>query len=266
MKNIKYVIITILLLSSYIGITQTEYTDLNKAIATDPSVKVGKLANGLTYYLKHNAKPENKAELRLVLNVGSTSEDDDQLGLAHFVEHMAFNGTKSFEKNKLIDYLQSIGVEFGADLNAHTSFDETVYKLSVPTDEDTFNTSLRILRDWADGVTFEDEEIDNERGIVAEEFRARSGAGLRMYYQSIPIITNNSRYAERVPIGSLDIILNSGYDTLKRFYRDWYRPDLMALVLVGDFDVAKTENKIKELFSGIKPTKNPRERVYYKIP
>tara|TARA_R110002049_G_scaffold306093_3_gene503986 strand:- start:734 stop:3553 length:2820 start_codon:yes stop_codon:yes gene_type:complete len=239
---------------------------LDSEIPTDPTVKKGKLSNGLTYYIKHNAKPKNKAELRLVINVGSILEDEDQLGLAHFVEHMAFNGTKSFEKNKLIDYLQSLGVEFGADLNAHTSFDETVYKLSVPTDEETFNTSLQVLRDWADGITFDNEEIDNERGIVAEELRARSGAGMRMYYKSIPLITNNSRYAERAPIGTLDVIMNSEYDAMKRFYRDWYRPDLMALVLVGDFDVIETEKKVKELFSGIIPVKTPKERAYYKIP
>ncbi len=264
MKNIKIITVSILILFNFKLLAQVE--NLNKQIPTDSSVKIGKLSNGLTYYIKHNAKPKNKAELRLVINAGSILEDEDQLGLAHFVEHMAFNGTRSFEKNKLIDYLQSLGVEFGADLNAHTSFDETVYKLSVPTDEETFNTSLKVLRDWADGITFENEEIDNERGIVAEELRARSGAGMRMYYKSIPLITNNSRYAKRSPIGTLDVIMNSDYDAMKRFYRDWYRPDLMALVLVGDFDVLDTEKKVKELFSGIKPVKNAKEREYYKIP
>ncbi|VAW41541.1 Probable zinc protease pqqL, partial [hydrothermal vent metagenome] len=228
---------------------------------------IGKLDNGLTYYLKKNTKFEYKAELRLVINAGSILEDEDQLGLAHFVEHMAFNGTKSFEKNDLIDYLQSIGVEFGADLNAHTGFDETVYKLSVPTDDaKIFDTSLQVLRDWADGITFDDAEIDNERGIVAEELRARSGANMRMYYQSIPVLTNNSRYAKRSPIGTLDVIENSTYDALKRFYRDWYRPKLMALVLVGDFDVVETEKKIKKLFSDLTTVKNPKERIRYSIP
>ncbi|GAL81052.1 probable zinc protease pqqL [Algibacter lectus] len=204
---------------------------------------MGTLSNGLKYYIKHNAKPQNKAEFRLVIKAGSILEDDDQQGLAHFVEHMAFNGTESFEKNKLIDYLQGLGVEFGADLNAHTSFDETVYKLSVPTDTETFNTSLQVLKDWANGITFENDEIDKERGIVAEELRARGGAGMRMYYKSIGELTNNSRYAERAPAGKLDVILNSDYDAMKRFYRDWYRPDLMALVLVGDFDVLEAEKR-----------------------
>lgn len=264
MKNITTILTAVILFIGFNSIAQVE--NLNAKIPIDSTIKIGKLNNGLTYYIKHNAKPKNKAELLLVLKAGSILEDEDQRGLAHFVEHMAFNGTKSFEKNKLIDYLQSLGIEFGADLNAHTSFDETVYKLSVPTDEETFNTSLKVLRDWADGITFENEEIDNERGIVAEELRARSGAGMRMYYKSIPLITNNSRYAERSPIGTLDVIMNSEYDALKRFYRDWYRPDLMALVLVGDFDVNETEKKVKELFNSMQPVANPKERVYYNIP
>ena len=264
MKKITIILTAIILFFSFSSVAQIK--NLNKEIPIDPTIKIGKLDNGLTYYIKHNAKPKNKAELRLVLKAGSILEDEDQLGLAHFVEHMAFNGTKSFEKNKLIDYLQSLGVEFGADLNAHTGFDETVYKLSVPTDEVTFNTSLKVLRDWADGITFEDEEIDNERGIIAEELRARNGARARMYYKSIPLITNNSRYAERLPIGKLDVIMNFEYDAMKRFYRDWYRPDLMALVLVGDFDVLETEEKVKELFNSMQPVKKPKKRVYYKIP
>lgn len=264
MKNITAIITTFLLIVSLDLTAQTK--DLNKKIPIDPTVKIGKLSNGLTYYIKHNPKPEDKAELRLVLNVGSVLEDDDQQGLAHFIEHMAFNGTKSFQKNELIDYLQSIGVEFGADLNAHTGFDETVYKLSIPTnDAEIFNTSLKVLRDWADGITFSHEEIDNERGIIAEELRARSGAQSRMYYQSIPMLTNNSRYADRLPIGTLDVIMNSKYDAFKRFYKDWYRPDLMALVIVGDFDVSETENKVKTMFKSIKAIKNPRERIYYEI-
>lgn len=269
MKQFKITFLFFLLVSVPILSAQKtglNISNLNRKIPIDSTIKIGKLSNGLVYYIKQNAKPKDKAELRLVLKAGSILEDEDQLGLAHFIEHMAFNGTKSFEKNKLIDYLQSLGVEFGADLNAHTSFDETVYKLSVPTDKKTFDTSLQILRDWADGITFEDEEIDNERGIVAEELRARSGAGMRMYYQSIPVITNNSRYAQRAPIGTLDVIMNAEYDALKRYYKDWYRPDLMALVLVGDFDVNETEKKVKDFFESIEPVKDPKERIYYKIP
>ncbi|MCF4102217.1 insulinase family protein [Gillisia sp. M10.2A] len=260
-------IFLLLLVGSTFAQDKDQFFTLNQKLPLDPSVRTGKLENGLTYYIKENKRPEDKAEMRLVINAGSILEDEDQQGLAHFVEHMAFNGTKNFKKNELIDYLQSIGVEFGADLNAHTGFDETVYKLSVPTDnEEIFNTSLQVLRDWADGLTFSNEEIDNERGVVAEELRARSGAGTRMYYKAIPVMTNNSRYAERLPIGKLDIILNSKYDAVKRFYREWYRPDLMALILVGDFDVDETEQKIQRSFSSLKNPTKTRERKLYDIP
>lgn len=267
MNKIKLIIWTLITLYASLCYGQNSF-ELSNKVPIDPTIKMGRLSNGLTYYLKQNKKPGNRADLRLVVKVGSTLEDEDQLGLAHFVEHMAFNGTTNFAKNEMIDYLQSVGIEFGADLNAHTSFDETVYKLSVPTDEeDVFDTGLQVLRDWAGGITFDNQEIDNERGIVAEELRARSGARMRMYYQSIPALTNNSRYAERTPIGKLDVILNSEYDAMKRFYRDWYRPDLMALVMVGDFDVDELEKKIKKLFKDLKPlTKKPRERTTYTIP
>ncbi|KJD36342.1 hypothetical protein PW52_07085 [Tamlana sedimentorum] len=262
----KKIVVILAIIFSFKSFNISAQNNLQNNIPNDPSIKIGKLKNGLTYYIKRNAKPKNKAELRLVLKAGSILEDQDQLGLAHFIEHMAFNGTKHFPKNELINYLQSIGVEFGADLNAHTSFDETVYKLSVPTDNETLKTSLQVLRDWADGITFDHEEIDKERGVVAEELRARNGVGSRMYYQSIPVLTNNSRYAERAPIGTLDVILNAKYSALKRFYNDWYRPDLMALVFVGDFNLEQIEQQIKTTFSGIKSTKKPRERLYYNIP
>ncbi|RAV30950.1 M16 family metallopeptidase [Sinomicrobium soli] len=270
MRSIRIVFL-LLLFAGLTGIANAQrnndITNPGKELPFDPSVKTGKLENGLTYYIKKNTRAENRAELRLVVNAGSLLEDDDQQGLAHFVEHMAFNGTRNFEKNKLIDYLQSVGVEFGADLNAHTGFDETVYKLSVPTDkEDVFNTSLQVLRDWADGITFTGEEIDNERGVIAEELRARSGAGMRMYYQSVPVLTNHSRYADRLPIGTLDVILHSEYDAMRRYYRDWYRPDLQALVLVGDFDVEEIEAKIRKEFGSMKAPENPRERKVYQIP
>ncbi|MCB4808209.1 insulinase family protein [Tamlana sp. 62-3] len=262
----KKIVVILAIIFSFQSFKIEGQNNLQNNIPNDSSVKIGKLKNGLTYYIKQNAKPKNKAELRLVLKAGSILEDQDQLGLAHFIEHMAFNGTKHFPKNELINYLQNIGVEFGADLNAHTSFDETVYKLSVPTDNETIKTSLQVLRDWADGITFDHEEIDKERGVVAEELRARNGVGSRMYYQSIPVLTNNSRYAERAPIGTLDVILNAKYSALKRFYKDWYRPDLMALVFVGDFNLEDIEQQIKTTFSSIKSAKKPRERVYYNIP
>ena len=245
----KYILILFVLCFS-IGNAQQKnnnFKNLSAEIPFDPSVKRGTLENGLTYYLKKNEKPSGKAELRLVIDAGSILENPDQLGLAHFIEHMAFNGTDSFEKNDLIDYLQSIGVAFGADLNAHTSFDETVYKLTVPTDTNNFfETSLQILREWADGVTFDPSEIDKERGVVAEELRARNNANSRLYDHTIGAMTNNSRYADRLPIGNLDVILNSKYESLTNFYKDWYRPDLMAVIIVGDIDITKTENRIKK--------------------
>src|SRR5690606_15999776 len=157
--------------------------------------------NGLTYYIKNNPKAKDKAELRLVINAGSVLEEEHQQGLAHFLEHMAFNGTRNFEKNELIDYLENLGVSFGADLNAHTGFDETVYKLSLPTDEETFNTGMQILRDWADGITLSHSEIDLERGVVAEELRGGRHVGRRMFESYIPVITNDSRHSKRFPIG-----------------------------------------------------------------
>ena len=266
----KYILILFVLCFS-IGNAQQKnnnFKNLSAEIPFDPSVKRGTLENGLTYYLKKNEKPSGKAELRLVIDAGSILENPDQLGLAHFIEHMAFNGTKSFEKNDLIDYLQSIGVAFGADLNAHTSFDETVYKLTVPTDTNNFfETSLQILREWADGVTFDPSEIDKERGVVAEELRARNNANSRLYDHTIGAMTNNSRYADRLPIGNLDVILNSKYESLTNFYKDWYRPDLMAVIIVGDIDITKTEKSIKKHFSSLKSSnKDIRPRKRYSIP
>ena len=240
---------------------------LSAPIPIDPNIRIGKLGNGLKYFLKHNDKTPNEAEFRLTINAGSILETEEQQGLAHFLEHMAFNGTRNFEKNELIDYLENLGVEFGADLNAHTSFDETVYKLTIPTDEkETFNDGFQILRDWADGITLSDEEIDLERGVVAEELRGGLSASRRMFYEYIPVITNQSRYADRLPIGTLDVIQNSDYQLIKDFYKDWYRPDLTAVIIVGDIDVDQTEKLVEKYFSGIKMQPNSPERKEYGIP
>ncbi|ETN96433.1 M16 family metallopeptidase [Zhouia amylolytica] len=242
------------------------YDDTSK-IPLDKSVTVGKLKNGLTYYIKRNTKPESKAQLRLVLKAGSLHEDDEQQGLAHFIEHMAFNGTNNFEKNSLIDYLQKMGVEFGADLNAHTSFHETVYKLSVPTtDEGLFDKSFLILRDWADGIVFDEEEIDAERGIILEEQRERNSVARRFYFNSLPTLTNNSRYAHRFPSGKKEVIQNFKYEDLERYYDNWYRPDLMAVIAVGDFDVAHVEKLIKKHFKTMNSAKDKSGQLEYPIP
>jgi len=241
--------------------------DLNKPIPFDPLVRTGVLPNGMTYYIRKNVKPEKRVELRLAVNAGSMEENDDQQGLAHFNEHMAFNGTKHFARNDLINFLESSGVKFGADLNAYTSFDETVYKLQVPTDSsEIFRKSMLILEDWAHNLSFDSNEIDAERGVVISERRLGLGASERLREKTWPIMFKDSRYADRLPIGKLDILENSPHSRLKQFYHDWYRPDLMAIVVVGDIDVDKTEKMIKDEFSPIPSATNPRPRIDYPVP
>ncbi len=236
-------------------------------IPLDPAVRHGTLDNGLEFYVRANRKPENRAQLRLVLNAGSIVEDDDQRGLAHFVEHMAFNGTENFEKQELIDYLEGIGMRFGPDINAYTSFDETVYMLEIPMDdEEIVATAFQILEDWAHGVSFEDEEIDKERGVVVEEWRLGRGAWGRIRDKQFPVTFHGSRYAERLVIGDKKILETAPYDTLRRFYRDWYRPDLMAVIAVGDFDAQAIEDRIRKHFSRIVGPDNKRARIDYPIP
>lgn len=241
--------------------------ELDNVLPVDANVRVGRLDNGLTYYIRKNTKPENRVEMRLAVNAGSLLENEDQLGLAHFVEHMAFNGTKNFEKNEIVDYLQSIGVQFGADLNAYTSFDETVYMLPIPTDDEAIiDKGLQILEDWAHNVTFTEEEIDKERGVVLEEWRLGQGAQQRMRDEYFPVLFKDSRYAERLPIGTEDVIKNASYETIRQFYKDWYRPDLMSVIAVGDIDVDKMEAKIKKQFSGLKNPENARARTTFDVP
>ncbi|MCB1035441.1 MAG: insulinase family protein, partial [Acidobacteria bacterium] len=217
----------------------------------DPDVRTGTLDNGLTFYIRKNAKPEQRASMWLAVNAGSVLEDDDQRGLAHFVEHMAFNGTARFEKNTLIDFIEKAGMDFGADLNAFTSFDETVYMLTVPTDrEGLLDKGVEILADWARGVAFDDDEIDKERGVVVEEWRLSLGADARLQDQQFPVLFAGSRYAERLPIGKVEILESFPHDALRRFYREWYRPELMAVIAVGDFDKGKVEELIRQTFAG----------------
>lgn len=236
-------------------------------IPFDPTVKTGKLENGLTYYIKKNAKPENKVDLRLVINAGSILETDEQQGLAHFMEHMCFNGTKRFPKNKLVDYLQSIGVKFGQHLNAYTSFDETVYFLPIPSDDaEKLEKGFQIIEDWAFNAVLTPEEIDKERGVVLEEYRIGLGASKRMMGRYMPKMMHNSHYANRLPIGKKEILENFKYDKLVSFYKDWYRPNLMSVIVVGDIDVAAMEKKIKDHFSSYKNPKNEKPRKIYEVP
>lgn len=236
-------------------------------IPFDASVKTGKLKNGLTYYIKKNAKPENKVDLRLVINAGSILENDDQQGLAHFMEHMCFNGTKRFPKNKLVDYLQSIGVKFGQHLNAYTSFDETVYFLPIPSDDPAkLENGFNIIEDWAFNAVLTPEEIDKERGVVLEEYRLGLGADKRMMDRYMPKMMYKSHYANRLPIGKKDILENFKYEKIINFYKDWYRPNLMSVIVVGDIDIAEMEKKINDHFGSYKNPKNEKPRKVFEVP
>lgn len=236
-------------------------------LTLDPAVRAGTLANGLRYYVRRNARPAKRAELRLAVNAGSILETDAQRGVAHFVEHMAFNGTRRFPKSMIVDYLERIGMRFGADLNAYTSFDETVYMLQVPTDTAALlATGLDILEDWAQAVTFDTAEIRKERGVVIEEWRTGRDAATRISYRQLPVVLNNSLYADRLPIGTREN-LESFPDSLARaFYRDWYRPDLMTIVAVGDFDADSMVVGITRRFGAIPVPTNPRPRTVATVP
>ena len=241
--------------------------DPTTPIPSDPAVVRGTLANGLTYFVRANGEPANRAELRLVVNAGSILEEDNQQGLAHFVEHMAFNGTRNFAKQELVDYLESIGMRFGPNVNAYTGFDETVYMLQVPMDDpEILSTAFRILADWAGGVLFEPEEVDKERGVIIEEWRGRRGGIARIQDQQIPAMLHDSRYAERLPIGDPDVVRTAPVERLRSFYEDWYRPDLMAVVAVGDFDVAEIEATIREHFGALAGPADPRPRTEAAVP
>lgn len=238
-----------------------------EVLPIDPNVRIGKLDNGFTYYIRKNAKPEKRVEMRLAVNAGSILENDEQQGLAHFCEHMCFNGTKNFPRAELVSTLERMGIEFGADLNAYTSFDETVYMLKIPTDyPDLVEKGLQILEDWAHQVTFEGKEIDKERGVILEEWRLGLGAEDRMRKKAFPIIFKDSKYAERIPIGKPEILKTFKHETLRQFYRDWYRPNLQAVVVVGDIDVDQMEKKIKEHFSSIQNPPNAPERKIFDLP
>jgi len=250
-----------------LGAQEQAFSSPQDPLPQDPDVTVGTLENGLRYYIRVNDQPETRAELRLVVNAGSILEDDDQQGLAHMLEHMAFNGTVNFQKHELVNYLESIGMAFGPEINAYTSFDETVYMLQIPTDDpEIMATAFQILEDWAHQISFEGEEIDKERGVVIEEWRLGRGAGARMQDKQFPILFQGSRYAQRLPIGKVEVLESFPHEALTRFYHDWYRPELMAVMAVGDFDASAVEATIREHFSRVPSREDPRPRVVYSVP
>lgn len=237
------------------------------ALPRDPAIRMGKLPNGFTYIIRKNIEPKARVQLYLANKVGSVLETDAQQGLAHFMEHMSFNGTRNFPKNALVDYLQKSGVRFGADLNAYTGFDETVYQLPLPTDDKTvLDNGFRIMRDWAQNALLDPEEIAKERGVVLEEKRLGKGAEERMQNQYLPLLLNGSRYAKRLPIGQEEVLKNFKPETIRSFYKDWYRPNLQALIVVGDVDVEATEKLIRARFSDLKNPPAPKPRTNYTIP
>ncbi|MCE3228066.1 MAG: insulinase family protein [Bacteroidetes bacterium] len=256
-----------ILVAAFAIVAVNLYSQSNALLPMDPKIKTGTLPNGMKYYIQKNSKPEKRAELRLAVNAGSTMENDDQQGLAHFVEHMAFNGSQNFKKNELVNYLEGIGTKFGPDLNAYTSFDETVYMLQIPTDDpEKYKKGFLILDDWAHGLSFDSTEIEKERGVVMEEWRLGQGAFERMSRKFWPMLFKDSKYADRIPIGKPEILKGCKQSTLKQFYYDWYRPDLQAIIVVGDIDVEATEKLIKEQFSKIPANKNARPLLAWEIP
>ncbi|MCL2434761.1 MAG: insulinase family protein [Lentimicrobiaceae bacterium] len=256
-----------LLLSVVIFTAFAQKPDLKDPLPMDPKIVTGTLDNGLTYYIRENQKPENRAIFFLAVDAGSVIERDDQLGLAHFAEHMGFNGTKQFPGNSLVNELEKKGVIFGRDLNASTGFEATLYFVNLPTDdEELFNMGLKILDGWAFNMLLTEDEIDNERGVIIEEWRLYQSADERMFEKMLPILFKGSQYAERNVIGTLESLENFTYQAIRDYYKRWYRPDNMAIILVGDFDGKDMEKKVKDFFTiNDKPT-TPLDRPYFEIP
>lgn len=233
----------------------------------DPNVKRGVLENGLTYYIRHNALPEKRADFYIAQKVGSMQEEDSQAGLAHFLEHMAFNGTTNYPGKSMLEYLQDSGLKFGANINAYTSFDETVYYVSqVPTSNvNLVDSVLLVLYDWSSGIALEESEIDSERGVIREEWRTRGGAQQRLWEKLLPVMFPDSKYAKRMPIGDIEVINNFKPEEIRAYYKKWYRPDLQGIIIVGDFDADEMETKVKELFNRIPAPVNPAKRENYPV-
>ena len=271
MKNQQLLLIIVLLIAAYIIPVKVQAQPGNPfetPLPIDPKVRYGILDNGLTYYIRHNELPKERAEFFIAQKVGSVLEEDNQAGLAHFLEHMAFNGTKNLPGKELINYLETIGVKFGENLNAYTGFDQTVYNISnVPViRESVIDSCLLILHDWSGFITLDQEEIEKERGVIREEMRARNDANLRNIENLLPQIMPESQYAKRLPIGTEEVVMNFKRQELVDYYHKWYRPDLQGIIVIGDIDVDQVEQKIKSLFSDIPKPVDPAERIYYPVP
>lgn len=259
------------LLLVFIGVVTfatTASAQMTDPLPLDPAVRKGTLPNGLTYYVRHNETPKGQADFYIAQKVGSILEDDNQRGLAHFLEHMCFNGTENFPGNQIVSWLETKGVKFGRDLNAYTSIDETVYNINnVPVANEAVQDScLLILHDWADGLLLLPEEIDKERGVIHEEWRSRNVGQQRLMEQLAPTVYPGSKYGYRLPIGTMEVVDNFKPQALRDYYEAWYRPDQQGIIVVGDIDVDRIENKIKEMFSPIKMPADAKERVYEAVP
>ena len=263
-KYIKFLLLAIVAITVSLPVSASKD---GEQLPLDPTIRVGKLKNGITYYIRQNKYPENLVNFYIAQKVGSIQEEEHQRGLAHFLEHMCFNGTEHFPGKSMINYLESIGVKFGADLNAYTSIDETVYNIdNVPANiEGAIDSCLWILHDWADGLTLDPQEIDNERGVIHEEWRGRNSAMMRMQERMLADIFPGNRYGSRLPIGIMEVVDNFPYQALRDYYEKWYRPDLQGIIIVGDIDVDDMEKKIKKIFKPIKKAKKPAKREYYPV-
>lgn len=242
-----------------------------QTLPVDKNVRIGKLDNGLTYYIRHNALPEKRVEFHIAQKVGSILEEPQQRGLAHFLEHMAFNGTKNFPGDEtglgIVPWCETKGIKFGTNLNAYTSIDKTVYRISnVPTDNvSVVDSCLLILHDWSSAINLADKEIDKERGVIREEWRSRNSGMQRIMTNALPVMYPDSKYADCMPIGSLDVINNFPYQDIRDYYAKWYRPDLQGIMIVGDINVDEMEAKLKKVFADVKAPVNPAERIYYPV-
>ena len=259
-----------IILAAAIGLGMAASAQQMPPIPVDGNVRIGHLDNGLTYYIRHNEEPKGQANFYIAQKVGSILEDENQRGLAHFLEHMCFNGTQNFPGNGVIKYCEKIGVQFGADLNAYTSIDETVYNIDnvpVTTVPEAVDSCLWILHDWADGLLLNGEDIDKERGVIHEEWRSRQNAQMRMYEQILPkIYPDGNAYGNRMPIGLMEVVDNFPYQAIRDYYEKWYRPDQQGIVVVGDIDVDAVEAKIQSIFGTIATPVNPAERFYVQVP